>query len=1199
MGAATGIMGTVRADPSILHVDLDAFFAAVEQRDKPSLRGKPVVVGGVGGRGVVATASYEARAFGIRSAMSTREARARCPHAAFLTGRFAAYRESSSQVMALLRELSPLVEPLSLDEAFVDLRAGAARDLSVAGVTELARRLKEDVAEVTGGLCGSVGVASSKLVAKIASDLDKPDGLVVVPPGTEQDLLRPMSVSVIPGVGPATAERLRRVGVHTVSELEAVSPEELVRLVGQAHGTSLYRLARAADDRPVVAEREAKSVSVEDTYDTDLVDRRLLEGLLDRQSSKVTERLRKARLSGRTVTVKVRLHDFSTHTRSTTLTGPTDSTRVVARLARALLAEVDTSGGVRLLGVGVSGLADWIQEDLFGDGGGGDGGPDGRSEAEPGSAEPADSAPPPDLDRLLRGRRWSPGMDVVHAEQGRGWVWGSGIGRVTVRFETAQTGPGPVRTFAASDPALTPTTPSPPRVGYGRPMDEPRRDQATADQQPSDSTGGRQGASGRLVPPLAPVHQRERTHHGDTVLDPYEWLRDKESPETLAYLEAENAYTEGRTAHLAGLREAIFTEIKSRTQETDLSVPARVGSFWYYSRSVEGKQYGISCRCPVADPDDWAPPALDPSVPVPGEEVLLDSNELAEGHDFFSLGGATVTPDGSLLAFSTDTVGDERFLLRVKDLRTGELLPDEVPGTLGGATWDLKGTVLFYATVDETWRPDKIWRHTLGTPVSEDAVVHHETDERFWTSVGRTRSDRYLLVVSGSKLTTECRVLDADSPTGDFRVLAPRREGVEYGVEHAVIAGQDRFLVLHNDGAENYAIASTPVDATSHAQWEPFVEHDPDVRLEDVDAFATHLVVSQRRGGLTQLRVLLLDARGVTEDYEIPFDEPVYTVGATGNPEFEQPRLRLAHTTLSSPAAVYDFDVRTRQRSLLKRTPVLGDFDPDRYEQHREWAVAEDGTRVPISLVCPKDAPRDGTMPLLLYGYGSYEASMDPYFSIARLSLLDRGVGFAIAHVRGGGEMGRRWYDQGKVLHKRNTFTDFVTCARHLVDTGWSAPDLLLAEGASAGGLLMGAVANLAPDLFAGIVAGVPFVDALTSILDPSLPLTVIEWEEWGNPLEDPEVYAYMKSYTPYENIEARRYPPILAETSLNDTRVLYVEPAKWVARLRTTIANPEDVLLKTEMSAGHGGVSGRYNAWKDRAFTLAWMLDRVGRASV
>jgi DNA polymerase-4 len=438
----------VRADPTILHVDLDAFFAAVEQRDKPSLRGRPVVVGGVGGRGVVATASYEAREFGVRSAMSTAEARSRCPHAAFLSGRFPAYRETSTRVMTLLREISPLVEPLSLDEAYVDLAAAGLDDLSVEGVTALARELKQAVHEVTGGLRGSVGVATSKLVAKIASDLDKPDGLVVVAPGTESDLLRPMKVTVIPGVGPATTERLRRSGVHTVADLQRLSREELVRVLGRAHGTGLYHLARAEDDRAVVSEREAKSVSVEGTYDTDLVDRRLLVGLLDRQAGQVTDRLRKARLSGRTVTVKVRLHDFSTHTRSTTLPAPTDDARVVARLARMLLTEVDTSGGVRLLGVGVSGLADWIQEDLL------DAlgltGPDEEPDDEDADGALAEVM----LERITRSRRWAPGMDVVHAAYGPGWVWGSGRDRVTVRFETAETGPGPIRTFSTADPEL-------------------------------------------------------------------------------------------------------------------------------------------------------------------------------------------------------------------------------------------------------------------------------------------------------------------------------------------------------------------------------------------------------------------------------------------------------------------------------------------------------------------------------------------------------------------------------------------------------------------------------------------------------------------------------------------------------------------------------------------------------------------------
>jgi oligopeptidase B len=707
-----------------------------------------------------------------------------------------------------------------------------------------------------------------------------------------------------------------------------------------------------------------------------------------------------------------------------------------------------------------------------------------------------------------------------------------------------------------------------------------------------------------LQPPVAKKVPHERTHHGDTFVDDYEWLRDAESPETLAYLEAENAYTEARTAHLEELRQQIFDEIRSHTLETDLSVPYRMGGWWYYGRSHEDKQYGASCRCPVADPDDWTPPRLDPDTTVPGEQVILDADELARGHEFFSLGGVSVSPDGRLLAFSTDVVGDERYLLQVKDLATGEVLPDQVPGVMGGGTWDRRGTTVFYATPDAAWRPDKVWRHVLGTPVADDVVVHHETDERFWAGIGRTRSDRFLVRSSGSRTTSECAVLDADDPTGEFRVVAPRRDGVEYSVEHAVLAGEDRLLVLHNDGAENYALAVAPVDATSADQWEPLLPHAPAVRLEDVAAFAGHLVVSQRGGGLTQLRIITLDdsPTGLGEDFLVEFDEEVHTVGAGGNPEFGQPTVRIGYVTLADPAAVYDFDVATRELTLLKRTPVLPGpdgtpFDRSRYVQSREWASAPDGTRVPVSIVAPADAPRDGSMPMVLYGYGSYEASMDPSFSVGRLSLLDRGIGYAIAHVRGGGEMGRHWYDDGKLLRKKNTFTDFAACARHLASRGWTSADRLAAEGGSAGGLLMGVVANTDPDAFAAIRATVPFVDALTTILDPSLPLTVIEWEEWGNPLEDPEVYAYMKSYTPYENVTAQRYPAILAETSLHDTRVLFVEPAKWVARLRDTAVHGEDgsdVLLQTKMSAGHGGVSGRHNSWRDRAFGLAWLVDRL-----
>jgi oligopeptidase B len=700
------------------------------------------------------------------------------------------------------------------------------------------------------------------------------------------------------------------------------------------------------------------------------------------------------------------------------------------------------------------------------------------------------------------------------------------------------------------------------------------------------TTSPKKTASPKNEAPAAKRIPHERVHHGDRVIDEYAWLADKEDPDTVGYLKAENAYTEAATAHLAALRDTVFQEIKSRTQETDLTVPTRKAGYWYYGRTVEGQQYGIHCRRAVAE-GEVDPPATGEGAPLPGEEVLLDGNELATGHDFFALGTFDVSPDGRWLAYSTDFAGDERFTLRVKDLRTGEVLADTIPDTFYGSAWSADASTLFYVTVDDAWRPHRVWRHVIGTPREDDEVVHEEADERFWVSVELTRSERYVLIDVSSKLTAEVWYIPATEPLSAPRVVAPRRQGVEYSVEHH----GDRFLVLHNREAEDFALAYTPVDAPG--EWQPLVAYTPGTRLLQVDAFGEYLVLALRRDGLTGLRVLPLSGG---DPYDIAFPEPLYSVGPDANHEYDTTTFRLHYASLVVPDSVYDCDLRTGELTLRKRKPVLGGYDPDRYEQHREWAVADDGTRVPISLVCRKGTPRDGSAPCLLYGYGSYEASMDPWFSIPRLSLVDRGVVYAIAHVRGGGEMGRAWYDSGKLLAKKNTFTDFVACARHLAKAGWTAPARLVARGGSAGGLLMGAVANLAPDAFAGIVAQVPFVDALNTILDPSLPLTVTEWEEWGNPLEDPEVYAYMKSYTPYENVSTVDYPAILAVTSLNDTRVLYHEPAKWVARLRA-VAPDTDVLLKTEMGAGHGGPSGRYDAWKEEAFVTAWLLDRLGLA--
>jgi len=696
-----------------------------------------------------------------------------------------------------------------------------------------------------------------------------------------------------------------------------------------------------------------------------------------------------------------------------------------------------------------------------------------------------------------------------------------------------------------------------------------------------------------LPVPVAPPLPTTRSHHGDDVEDRYEWLRAKEDDAVLAHLHAENDYTTARTAHLEELRERIFQEIKGRTRETDLSVPTRRGAHWYYARTIEGRQYGIQCRAPLADEDDWTPPELTPETEVPGEEILLDANAEAEGHEFFALGSFDVSTDATRLLYGVDVDGDERYTLRVRDLSTGSDLADEIPNTSSGAVFSPDGRFVVYTTVDEAWRPDTVWLHEVGTPASDDRRLFHEPDERYWVGAGFTRSDRYLVIEVGSSITSEELLVDAGDLTAAPRPVWPRREGVEYSATHAVVDGEDVLYIVHNDGALDFELVRVSAADPSGPR-EVVLPHVPGRRLLDVSAFRDWGVVAYRREGLARLGILDYGTGAVDE---LEFAEPLYAVGASGNPEWAPPVIRLGYGSFVTPGTVYDYVVATGELLLRKQQPVLGGYDARDYAQERVWAEATDGTRIPVSLVWKRSfgSPGAGPRPLHLYGYGSYEHSLEPGFSVARLSLLDRGVVFAIAHVRGGGEMGRQWYEDGKLQHKRNTFTDFVACARHLVAEGYTAPDRMVAEGGSAGGLLMGAVANLAPELFAGILADVPFVDALTTILDPSLPLTVIEWDEWGDPLHDPDVYAYMKSYSPYENVrEGVVYPRILASTSLNDTRVYYVEPAKWVARLREVGA---DALLKCEMAAGHGGVSGRYNSWRQRAFELAWLLDVLGLA--
>ncbi|MDV3129380.1 S9 family peptidase [Mycobacterium sp. 21AC1] len=695
-----------------------------------------------------------------------------------------------------------------------------------------------------------------------------------------------------------------------------------------------------------------------------------------------------------------------------------------------------------------------------------------------------------------------------------------------------------------------------------------------------------------MKPPTAKRANHRREHHGDVFTDPYEWLRDKDDPEVISYLEAENDYATHATAHLEPLRQKIFDEIKARTKETDLSVPMRRGDWWYYARSFEGKQYGVHCRCPVADPDDWAPPKLDEHTEIPGEQVLLDENVEADGHDYFALGAASVSLDGNILAYSVDVLGDERYTLKFKDLRTGKYYDDTIVGIGAGATWAADNHTIYYTTVDDAWRPDTVWRHRLAAGLPSEKV-YHEADERFWVGVGRSRSDKYLFIAAGSAVTSDIRYADANDPHAPFTTVWERRDLVEYSVEHAVVGGEDRFLILHNDGAENFTLVEAPVGDPAAVR--TLIAHRDDVRLDAVDAFDGFLVVSYRSEALPKIQLWPIDADGAYGGaQELTFESELTAAGLGGNPNWSSPKLRIGATSFVTPARVYDLDLATGERTLLREQPVLGDYRPEDYVERRDWATAPDGAKVPISII--HRAGLQFPAPTLLYGYGAYESCEDPRFSIARLSLLDRGMVFAIAHVRGGGELGRPWYEHGKLLEKKNTFTDFIAVASHLIAADVTRAQNLVALGGSAGGLLVGAVANMAPELFAGILAQVPFVDALTTILDPSLPLTVTEWDEWGNPLEDADVYRYMKSYTPYENITAQDYPAILAMTSLNDTRVFYVEPAKWVAALRHTKTDDHPVLLKTEMTAGHGGISGRYERWKEAAFQYAWLLAAADR---
>ena len=685
---------------------------------------------------------------------------------------------------------------------------------------------------------------------------------------------------------------------------------------------------------------------------------------------------------------------------------------------------------------------------------------------------------------------------------------------------------------------------------------------------------------------------------GDERIDEWAWLRQRDDPAVLPHLRAENDYTARRTAHLSGFTEELFQEIRSRIVETDLSVATRLGPWWYFGRTTEGLDYPAHCRAPVDSehrPLGVPPGAEGNEGPWPDEQVLLDENDLARGSNYLAVGDAEVSPGHQLLAYNVDLTGDERYTLYVRNLETGEDLPESVEGTSYGVAWADDET-LFYTRPDDANRAYQVWRHDIRLPAQGDTLVYEDPDEHFHVGVGRTKDGTHVVIESHSKLSSEAHVVACATPLAHPRVIEPRRQGVEYSVDHQGC----HFLILTNEDADNFRLMSAPDDRPGRAQWTEVVAHRPDVRLLGTDVFRRHLALYERADGCMRIRTYALDdpdmwSGPLPAGTVVPGDEFPSTFIGGANAEFDSSTLRYDYTSLVTPRSVFDFDMDEGSAVLRKRQRVLGSFDAADYVTDRRWATSHDGTQVPLSLVRRSDTPLDATAPCLLYGYGAYEHSIDPMFSSVRLSLLDRGFVYAIAHVRGGGEMGRGWYEDGKLARKPNSFADYLACARHLVDEGLVDPEMMVARGASAGGLLMGASVNSEPERFRAVVAEVPFVDCLTTMLDQSLPLTVTEWEEWGNPEDDVDAYRVMKSYSPYDNVRAVRYPDMLVTAGLEDPRVGYWEPAKWVQKLRDA-DTANQVMLKIELEAGHGGPSGRYDAWRDEAFVLAFVLDVTGR---
>jgi len=664
--------------------------------------------------------------------------------------------------------------------------------------------------------------------------------------------------------------------------------------------------------------------------------------------------------------------------------------------------------------------------------------------------------------------------------------------------------------------------------------------------------------------------------HGDVRIDNYYWLNDRDNEEVIDYLERENDYYEKMTAHTKDFQKDLFEEMKSRIKEDDESVPYKFNGYYYITRYEKGKDYPIYTRKKDSLEAD--------------EEILFNVNEMAEGHTYFNLAGLSVSPDNTKVSFGVDTVSRRKYTIYIKDLVSGNILEENIPLTTGGSTWANDNETLFYTQKDEqTLRSDKIFRHRLGTSSEQDELIFTEEDDTFGTFIYKTKSRKYLVIGSYSTLTSEFRILNADTPFEEFTIFQPRTRGLEYSISHF----EDSFYILTNkDNATNFKLMKTSEETTSQENWVDVIPHRDDVLLEDIDIFKEYLVVGERNNGLNKIRIIRWDG---TKEYYLPFDNETYTAYASQNPEFDTNILRYSYNSLTTPASVIDFNMETKEQTVLKEAEVLGGkFDKNNYDSKRVWATADDGTKIPVTMVYKKGIKMDGNTPLLLYAYGSYGSTMDPYFSTVRLSLLDRGYIYATAHVRGSEYLGRNWYEDGKLLNKKNTFTDYVDVSKYLISEKYTSADHLYAYGGSAGGLLMGAITNMAPELYNGVVAAVPFVDVTTTMLDDTIPLTTGEYDEWGNP-NDKEYYDYMNSYSPYDQVEAKAYPNLLVTTGLHDSQVQYWEPAKWVAKLRDMKTDNNLLLLHINMEAGHGGASGRFNALKKYARIYSFLLDLEG----